>query len=184
MFFTAICHLLIKHFKTSPAALTGSFLYYVYTMWYVLYIAFLTSVNFGFLFFAGICHQCHLLWQHITHHLPKIQQILWPTGKFPTYCVVWLAFPSHPQFYSDECIFSSMSRVRTCWIKKKKGWCLSHAPVLHHVYAHVLHASSPRWINVCVSNWSGSWGDMVCIPYPELLQYLTTPPPSLPLTVC
>lgn len=67
-----------------------------WNVWNVLYACILQELMLAF-FFAGIRHQCHLLWQHIPHNLPKIQQILWPTGKHTTYHVVWLAFVSHLQ---------------------------------------------------------------------------------------
>lgn len=37
-----------------------------------------------FLVLTGVSHQCHILWQHLSHHLQKIQQILWPPGNHPS----------------------------------------------------------------------------------------------------
>lgn len=65
--------------------------------------------------------------------------------------------PNFTEVYS----FWSMSTRGTFWTY------IFFAPVLcQHVCAHVMHTSLPRWINVCVSNWSGSGGDKVCIPLP------------------
>lgn len=47
-------------------------------------IWFMTGVLNMFLVLTGVSHQCHLLWQHLSHHLQKIQQILWPPGNYPS----------------------------------------------------------------------------------------------------
>lgn len=44
----------------------------------------MTPVLNMFLVLTGVSHQCHILWQHLSHHLQKIQQILWPPGNHPS----------------------------------------------------------------------------------------------------
>lgn len=90
----------------------------------------------------------------------------------PPWRSVRLAFIPHPQFYRCCCIFRHISPVNLphCFfffflnIDVLALWLCS---LCHRVCARVLHTSSPQWINVCVSNWLGNRGDMVCIPSPH-----------------
>lgn len=86
---------------------------------------------------------------------------------YPPWCSVQLGLYHIPNFI-DATVFLGISALWTCRIVFFFiDWCSSLATLCslcHHVCARVLHTSSPQWINVCVSNWPGNRGDMVCIP--------------------
>lgn len=53
-------------------------------VWLLHLVPFMSPVLNMFLVLTGVSHQCHILWQHLSHHLQKIQQILWPPGNHPS----------------------------------------------------------------------------------------------------
>lgn len=113
-----------------------------------------------FLVSTGVSHQRHLLWQHLSHHLQKIQQILWPPGNHPslmTPCPGYRGFllksftclPTHAFWTREPARLFVQINLQALW--------------LFPAVVFVFHPLTPLWISVWVSNWSGSRGDMAWI---------------------
>lgn len=65
----------------------------------------------SFLLLAGVSHQCHVFWQHVPHHLQKIQQVLWPPGNPASLavcgpCLSWKPWFLHCSWMSVCSVFS------------------------------------------------------------------------------
>lgn len=74
-----------------------------------------------FLVSTGVPHQRHLLWQHLSHHLQKIQQILWPAGnhppitnRFPLFTLCRWGFHWTPLLVSLPCIQNPRATTIVC----------------------------------------------------------------------
>lgn len=115
-----------------------------------------------FLVLTGVSHQCHILWQHLSHHLQKIQQILWPPGNHPS-------LTSSPGYHcaggvSVEILYLfSSNAFWTCEPARLFAQINLQALWLFPAVVSVFHPLTPLWISVWVSNWSGSRGDVACI---------------------
>lgn len=122
----------------------------------------MTPVLNMFLVLTGVSHQCHILWQHLSHHLQKIQQILWPPGNHPS-------LTSSPGYHcaggvSIEILYLfSSNAFWTCELARLFVQINLQALWLFPAVVSVFHPLTPLWISVWVSNWSGSRGDMACI---------------------
>lgn len=122
----------------------------------------MTPVLNMFLVLTGVSHQCHILWQHLSHHLQKIQQILWPPGNHPS-------LTSSPGYHcaggvSIEILYLfSSNAFWTCEPARLFVQINLQALWLFPAVVSVFHPLTPLWISVWVSNWSGSRGDMACI---------------------
>lgn len=135
-------------------------------MCFIFCIVFMTPALNVFLVLTGVSHQCHLLWQHLSHHLQKIQQILWPAGNHPS---IPNCFPSlhcaggasiESLYLFPFCAFRTCEPTRLFVQINLQAWWLFPALV------PVFHPLTPLWISAWVSNWSGSRGDMACICHP------------------